>query len=165
MKTKFFTILTLAVALFMIACGKSDADIQKAASEKLTADKVTGVTVAVKDGVATLTGEVADITVKTKAEAAVKGVEGIKSVDAANLKTKPLPPPPAPIDDVQASDPMKKGTIDEVLKKMGISGVNVAVKDGEVTLTGTVAKDRLAEVMKAAQEADVKKVDNKLTVK
>ena len=95
-----------------------------------------------------------------------KVVEGIKSVDAANLKTKPLPPPPsAPIDDVQASDPMKKGTIDEVLKKMGISGVNVAVKDGEVTLTGTVAKDRLAEVMKAAQEADVKKVNNKLTIK
>lgn len=166
MKTKFFTILTLAVALFMIACGKSDADIQKAASDKLTADKVTGVTVAVKDGVATLTGEVADVTVKNKAEAAVKGVEGIKSVD--NKTTlKPLPPPPVQQEaaDSPQSDAMKKGTIDEVLKKMGISGVTVAVKDSEVTLTGTVAKDRLAEVMKAAQEADVKKVDNKLTVK
>lgn len=162
MKTKFFTILTLAVALLLSACGKSDADLQKAVSEKLSADKVSGVTVAVKGGVATLTGEVADITVKTKAETAAKGVEGIKSVDAANLKTKPLPPPPI---DVAQSDPMIKGTIDEVLKKMGISGITVEVKDAEVTLTGTVAKDRLAEVMKAAQEADVKKVNNKLTVK
>ena len=80
MRVKYFTVLTLAIALFMSACGKSDADLTKAATDKLAADKVTGVTVVVKDGVATLTGEVADVTVKTKAEAAVKGVEGIKSV-------------------------------------------------------------------------------------
>ncbi len=163
MKVKIFTILTLAVALFLSACGKSDADLQKAVGEKLTSEKVSGVTVAVKDGVATLSGEVADITVKTKAEAAVKGVEGIKSV-TNNCTLKPLPPPQQ-VAETQQSDPMIKGTIDEVLKKMGISGVTVAVKDAEVTLTGTVAKDRLAEVMKAAQEADVKKVNNKLTVK
>ena len=50
--------------------GKSDADLQKAASDKLAADKVAGVTVSVKDGVATLTGEVGDQTVKAKAEQA-----------------------------------------------------------------------------------------------
>ena len=71
MKVKFLTVLMLAVALFMSACGKSDADLTKAATDKLTADKVTGVTVAVKDGVATLTGEVADQTVKAKAETSV----------------------------------------------------------------------------------------------
>ena len=72
MKIKALTLLTLALALFMSACGKSDADLQKAVQDKLAADKVTGVTVAVKDGVATLTGEVADITVKTNAEASAK---------------------------------------------------------------------------------------------
>lgn len=165
MKTKFFTILTLAVALFLGACGgKSDTDLQKAASDKLTAEKVAGVTVAVKDGVATLSGEVADITVKNKAAGVVKGVEGIKSVDDKTT-TKPLPPPQSPAGEPAQTDPMAKGIIEEALKKMGISGVTVAVKDGEVTLTGNVAKDRLAEVMKAAQEADVKKVNNKLTVK
>ena len=165
MKVKILTIFTLAVALFLSACGgKSDADLQKAANDKLAADKVTGVTVSVKDGVATLSGEVADITVKSKAEASVKSVEGIKSV-TNNTTLKPLPPPPVSSAEPEQSDPMMKGIIEEALKKMSISGVNVAVKDGEVTLTGTVAKDRLAEVMKAAQEADVKKVNNKLTVK
>ena len=160
MKVKIFTVLTLAVALFLSACGKSDADLQKAAADKLTADKVTGVTVAVKDGVATLSGEVADITVKSKAETSVKSVEGVKSV-TNNCTLKPLPPPVEP----QTSDPATKSIIEGGIKKLGLTGITVEVKDGEVTLTGTVPKARLAEVMKAAQEADVKKVNNKLVIK
>jgi hyperosmotically inducible periplasmic protein len=161
MKVKIFTILALAAALFLSACGKGDADLQKMATDKLAADKVTGVTVAVKDGVATLTGEVADITVRSKAEASVKAVEGIKQV-TNNTTTKPLPPPPV---EPAQTDPMIKGVVEEGIKKLGLSGITVAVADGEVTLTGTVPKDRLPEVMKAAMEADVKKVNNKLTVK
>jgi osmotically-inducible protein OsmY len=156
MKVKVFTVLTLAVALFISACGKSDADLQKAAADKLTADKVTGVTVAVKDGAATLTGEVADITVKNKAEASVKSVEGIKSV-TNSLTTKP-PPTPEPA----SPDKMLEGTINESLKKKGISGVTVAVKDGEVSLSGTVDKAKVAEVMMVANEAKPKKVINNL---
>jgi hyperosmotically inducible periplasmic protein len=157
MKLKIFTILTLAAALFLAACGKSDADLQKAAADKLTADKVTGVTVAVKDGTASLSGEVADITVKTKAEASVKAVEGIKSVDSSQLKLKPLPTP-EPV----SPDKMLEGTINEALKKKNISGVTVSVKDGEVTLSGTVDKAKVAEVMMAANEAKPKKVINNL---
>ena len=160
MKIKIFTILALAVLLLNACGGKSDADLQKAASEKLAADKVAGVSVAVKDGVATLTGEVADVTVKSKAAGSVKGVEGIKSVDD---KTTVKPPPP-PVEPVQ-SDPMIKGIVEEGIKKLGLSGITVAVANGEVTLTGNVPKDRLAEVMKVTMEADVKKVNNKLTVK
>ena len=161
MKVKIFTIITLAVALFLIACGKSDGDLQKAASDKLAADKVAGVTVAVKDGVATLSGEVADITVKNNAEKSVKSVEGIKSV-TNNCTLKPLPPPPA---EPQQTDAMMKGKIEEALKKMAITGVTVAVKDGEATLSGTIPKDRLAEATKAAMEADVKHVNNQLKTK
>lgn len=156
MKIKFLTVLTLAFALLLSACGKSDADLQKAAADKLTAEKVAGVTVAVKDGVATLTGEVADATVKSKAETAVKGVEGIKSV-TNNCTLKPLPTP-EPV----SPDKMLEGTINESLKKKGISGVTVAVKDGEVTLSGTVDKARVAEVMMAANETKPKKVINNL---
>src|SRR5690348_4200735 len=125
MKVKIFTILTLAAALFLAACGKSDADLQKAATDKLANDKVAGATVAVKDGVATLTGEVADITVKTKAESSVKSVEGIKSVNN-NLTLKPLPPAPAPAGD----DKMLEGTINENLKKANVSGVTASVSSG-----------------------------------
>ncbi|CAN5543347.1 hypothetical protein BH10ACI2_BH10ACI2_15810 [soil metagenome] len=156
MKVKVLTVLTLAIALFMSACGKSDADLTKAATDKLTADKVVGVTVAVKDGVATLSGEVADQTVKTKAEASVKTVEGIKSVtNSCTVKPAPTPPPPSP-------DKMLEGTINEALKKKGIEGVTVAVSNGEVTLSGKVDKAKVPEVMMAANEAKPSKVINNL---
>ncbi len=146
----------LTVALFMSACGKSDADLTKAATDKLAADKVVGVTVAVKDGVATLTGEVADVTVKSKAEASVKAVEGIKSVtNSCTIKPAPTPAPPSP-------DKMLEGTINESLKKKNITGVTVTVSNGEVTLSGTVDKAKVAEVMMSANEAKPKKVINNL---
>jgi uncharacterized lipoprotein YajG len=75
MKAKSLTVLCLAF-LILAACGKKDADLQNAVVVKLAADNVTGVTVAVKDGVATLTGEVADITVKNKATASAKAGDG-----------------------------------------------------------------------------------------
>lgn len=156
MKVKFLTVLTLAIALFMSACGKSDADLTKAATDKLAADKVTGVTVAVKHGVATLSGEVADITVKNKAEASVKAVEGIKSVtNGLSTKPPPTPEPPSP-------DKMIQGTVEESLKKKGITGVTVSVAGGEVRLSGNVDKAKVAEVMMAANEAKPKKVINDL---
>jgi len=164
MKVKYLTVLTLAIALFASACGKSDADLTKAATDKLAADKVTGVTVKVEKGVATLTGEVADAAVKSKAEASVKTVEGITSVVATGLTIKPAPtPPPA------SPDKMIEGTVNEAIKKLGLTGANitVAVANGEVTLTGDVAKADLAKVMQAAMEAkgNATKVNNKLTVK
>ncbi|MBK6723405.1 MAG: BON domain-containing protein [Pyrinomonadaceae bacterium] len=163
MKIQFLTVLMLAFALFMSACGKSDADLLKAANDKLTADKVMGVTVAVKDGVATLTGEVADAAVKSKAEASVKTVEGIKSVtNNCTIKPAPTPPPPSP-------DKMIEGTVNEAIKKLALTGANitVAVANGEITLTGDVAKADLVKVMQAANEAkgNATKVNNKLTVK
>jgi len=157
MKVKVFTVLTLALALFLSACGKSDADLTKAATDKLAAEKVMGAVVTVKDGVATLTGEVADQTVKTKAEATVKAVEGIKSV-TNNCTLKPLPPPPPPVMD----DAKMQGTLNEILKKRGIEGVTVTVKDGELTLTGKVAKEKVAEVMMSANEIQPKKITNNL---
>lgn len=156
MKVKAFTVLTLVAALFLGACGKSDADLTKAATDKLAADRVTGVTVAVKDGVATLSGEVADVTVKSKAETSVKAVEGVKSVNNS-LTTKPLPTPAPP-----SPDKMLEGTIDQAIKKKGITGVTVTVANGEVTLSGTVDRAKVPEVMMAANEAKPAKVINNL---
>ncbi|HXF43252.1 MAG TPA: BON domain-containing protein, partial [Pyrinomonadaceae bacterium] len=80
MKTKLLTTMFLIAAMLAAACGKSDADLAKAATDKLTAEKISDVSVTVSNGEATLSGEVADITVKNKAEAAVKSVEGIKTI-------------------------------------------------------------------------------------
>lgn len=157
MKIKFLAVVGFALALLTMACGKSDADLQKAVVAKLAADNVTGVTVAVKDGVATLTGEVADITVKNKAEASAKSVEGIKSVDGANLKTKPLPTPAPP-----PADPMLKGKVEENLKKAGCTGATVEIANGVVTLSGTVPEAKYAECVKVVNESGAGKLENKL---
>lgn len=156
MKIKFLTIFTIAVALFISACGgKSDADLTKAINDKLAAEKITGVTVAVKDGVATLTGEVADVTVKTKAEAAAK-VEGVKSV-TNSLTTKPLP-----VATPAAADPALTGKITEDLKKAGCTGASVAVTNGKVTVTGEVPAAKYAECVQVIMQSGITGIDNQL---
>ena len=157
MKIKFLTILSLAIVLLMGACGKSDADLTKAATDKLVADKVTGVTAAVKDGVATLSGEVADITVKTKAEASVKTVEGIKSVDVSKVTTKPLP-----VATPAAVDPALTGKITEDLKKAGCTGASVSVMNGKVTVTGEVPNAKYGQCIQTIQQSGITGIDNQL---
>ena len=156
MKVKYLSILTIAIALFMTACGKSDADLQKAAAAKLAADNVAGVTVTVKDGVATLTGEVADAAAKSKAEASAK-VEGIKSV-VNNLTLKPLATatPAAP-------DAGLTGKINEALKKANITGLTVEVVNGKAVVKGTVPAAKYVETVKVINESGVVGWDNQIT--
>lgn len=155
MKIKFLTILTIAAVMFMAACGKSDADLQTAVQAKLTADGVSGVTVAVKDGIATLTGEVADITVKNKAAASAGAVEGIKSV-TNNATTKPLP-----VATPAAADPALTGKITENLKKAGCTA-SVTVVSGKVTVTGEIPAAKYAECVQVIMQSGVTGIDNQL---
>ena len=156
MKYKHLTVLAIAVALLLGACGKKDADIQKAVQDKLAADNVSGVTVSVKDGVATLSGEVADQTVKSKADTSAKGVDGVKSV-TNNITLRPLPQAtPA------ANDQALTGKIDENLKKAGCTGATVSVVGGKVTVTGTVPSAKYAECIQVIQQSGITGIDNQL---
>ena len=155
MKIKFLTVASLVFVLLLGACGKKDADVQKAAQDKLAADGVAGVTVSVKDGVATLTGQVKDITVKNKAEASAK-VEGVKSVNN-QITLAPLPTPvPAPV------DPMLKGKVEENLKKAGCTGATVEIANGTVTLSGTVPEAKFAQCVRVVNESGAGKLNNML---
>ncbi|MGD9628743.1 MAG: BON domain-containing protein [Pyrinomonadaceae bacterium] len=156
MKVKFLTVLMLAVAMMAAACGKSDADLATAVNDKLKADGVTGVTATVKDGVATLTGEVADVTVKSKAEASAKSVEGIKSV-TNSLTTKPLP-----VATPAAADPALTGKITEDLKKAGCEGASVTVVGGKVTVSGNVPGAKYAQCIQVIQQSGITGIDNQL---
>ena len=156
MKTRFLTILMLALAVMAAACGKSDADLATAVNDKLRTDGVTGVTATVNDGVATLTGEVADITVKTKAENSAKTVEGIKSV-TNNVTTRPIP-----VATPAAADPALTGKITEDLRKAGCTGANVSVTGGKVTVTGTVPSAKYAECIQVIQQSGITGIDNQL---
>jgi len=155
MKIKFLTFICLAAVLFLAACGKSDADLQKAVTDKLKADNVAGVTAAVKDGVATLTGEVADITVKNKAEASAKAVEGIKSVvNSITLKALPTPVP-AP------TDPLLKGKVEEALKKAGCT-VTIEAKDGKIIASGTVPDAKFGECVQVINQSGASGFQNNI---
>ncbi|QYO66522.1 BON domain-containing protein [Leptolyngbya sp. 7M] len=156
MKIKFLTILSIAAVAFLAACGKSDADLQKAVQDKLAADKVTGVSVAVSNGVATLSGEVADITVKNKAEASARAVEGIKSV-TNNVTTRPLP-----VATPAASDQAQTGKITEDLKKAGCTGATVEAKDGAVTVSGEVPDAKYAECVQVVMQSGITGIKNEL---
>lgn len=62
-------------------------------------------------------------------------------------------------------DAQLKSAVEDNLKKKNISGVDVEVKDGVVTLRGNITKDKLPDAMMAASETNPKKVDNQLSVK
>jgi osmotically-inducible protein OsmY len=158
MKNKHVLLVVTALVLSVVlaACGKSDADVQKAVQAKLTADGVTGVTAAVRDGVATLSGEVADITVKNKAEGSAKGVDGVKSV-TNNITLKPLPTPTPPI-----ADPALTGKVEENLKKAGCTGATVSVENGKVTIKGSVPEAKYVECIQVVNQSGVGSIDNQL---
>jgi hyperosmotically inducible protein len=158
MKIKFLTVLWLAAAMFLAACGKSDADLKKAVEDKFKADNVTGITVDVKSGVATLSGEAADAAAKSKAEGSAKAVDGIKSVVSTGISLKPLP-----VATPTAPDPMLKGKVDESLKKAGCTGITTEVKDGKIVASGTVADAKYAECVQAIMQSGAVGFTNNIT--
>jgi len=164
MKTKSLRVLLWALTLFLSAnvitsCKSKpkDADLTAAIQQKISTP---GVSVSVKDGVATLTGEVKTDADKADAETQAKAVEGVKSV-VNNITIAAPPPTPAPVV-ISADDALTKG-INDLLKDY--STVKADVKDGVVTLTGDIKKSALPKLMAAVHALKPKKVENKLTIK
>lgn len=155
-------LMKLSVAAFLIAgmaftsCKPKDADVQAAVQQK----EEQGVTVSVKDGVATLTGTVVDEATKAKAEDVAKGEKGVKSV--VNQLELPPPPPPAAVPMVQPGVADMMGAIKDATKDFPT--VTASVADGVVTLSGSIKKDKLPRLMMAISALRPKKIENKLTV-
>ena len=145
--------------------GPTDEVLAQNVNAKLKADpalasRVINVTAA--SGAVTLTGSVNSEAEKTTAGQLAQGVDGVKSV-INNLTVRPpvvnaTPPPVSP-------DTKLKADVEASLAKYGITGVTVGVVSGEVTLTGDIARAKLQDAMKAANEAHPKKVLNKMNIK
>lgn len=60
------------------------------------------------------------------------------------------------------SDAALKNTIQANLTRAGVSGVEVEVADGVVTLKGSVPRAKMQDAVKAANDASPKKVNNQL---
>lgn len=159
-RTIVISLACLALTLLALACNKpDDATITTNVKAKIAADSpalANAVTVVTSGGVVTLTGAVDSEAIKTKVEQDAKSVAGVKSV-VNSLTVKP------PIN--FEADTTIKNAVMANLTKRHITGVTVEVANGEVTLTGTIARAQLQHAMMAANDAKPKKVNNKMTIK
>lgn len=71
-------------------------------------------------------------------------------------------PAPAPAPVVIASDSALENGVKDAVKDY--PEVTATVNNGEVTLTGTIKRDRLPNLMQSVQSLNPKKVNNNLTV-
>jgi osmotically-inducible protein OsmY len=152
------------------ACGPKSADISADVQSKVSA-AAPGANASVKDGVVTLSGQVESEAAKSLAEQTARGIKGVKKV-VNNITVKPAAvaaapdkaPEPAPPPLFEADDAKLKDAVTANMEKYKVSGVNVAVQNGEVKLTGDIKRDKLLDAMKAANEAKPKKVINEMNI-
>lgn len=136
-----FVLLASVLVLGTTSCKKKlkDADIQASIETVLKADAdMAGTMVSVQDGIATISGVCKDDACKTNCEEAVKKIEGVKSV-VNNLTVTP----PAPVVP-EVTDALGQA-ITDALKDFPT--VKSELKDGVLTLTGEIAKDKLQKLM------------------
>lgn len=158
---KLLSIFVLAAGLIFTGCKPKDADV-KASVEKALASNpaASGVMVMVTDGVATLSGEVADAAAQASVEATAKGVKGVKSV--TNNTTIAAAPAPAPVT-ITPDDPLM-GAVRDAVKDHPT--VTATVADGVITVTGTITKAAWDKLKPALDALNPKRVDAKgLTIK
>lgn len=166
MKKSIFSYLLLFAMAAMItttfsSCGPKDADLKATITEKMQAmPDMSGMTVDVKDGVVTLSGEVKDEATKAMCETTAKGVAGVKSV-VNNCTVAPPLAAPAPVV-IAADDPLTQGVTDAT---KDFPGVKAEVKDGVITLTGEIKKADLKTLMMSLNTLKPKKIDNQLVIK
>jgi hyperosmotically inducible protein len=143
-----------ALSFTLVSCGPKDAEIKTGVEEKLK--NTPGVTVDVKDGVATLNGTFADEAAKTAAETEVKSVKGVKSVvnNATVVETAPV---------MVSADQTLSTAVAAVVS--AYPGLIANVQDGVLTLSGEVKKSDLPKIMQALNALRPKKIENKAAIK
>lgn len=143
---------TLSLALIFSACGPKDAEIKAAVDTAISG--VSGITVAVDKGVATVKGEYASEEVRASTNALIKGVKGVKAVADSATVTPSV---------VISPDEALRTSVTAALA--AYPTLSTTIQDGVVTLTGEVKRADLPKVMQALSALNPKKIENKATVK
>ena len=145
----------LLLSNFLYSCKPGDSKIRENATATVRAIDP-DVSVSVNDAVVTLSGTVKDEASQESLAAAVKDIKGVKSV--VNNTTVASP-------EVEVNpDNLIRSAIESNFLQKGIRGVDIAVDNGVVTLTGEISRNDLQKVMQAANEAKPKKVNNRLEI-
>ncbi len=161
MKNKIVLAMLLSASIAVVSCKPKDADVKTAVEKSVAADAaLAGLTVDVKDGVATLSGEVRTEAEKTAAVEKASATKGVKSV-TDNITIIPEITA-APV--ISASDAALEAGLRDLTKDL--SGVKYAVKDGLVTLTGEISQAKNVAFTQAYMALKPVRVDRAgLTVK
>lgn len=160
---KTFTMAALAVVVSFasVSCKKkvSDADLQTQATTVVTTTPTASVEI--KDGVAHLSGTFPDQASKDAAITQLKALKGIKDVhDMAEVK---VVVEEMPIETASVVDPAIEQKVKDALKDF--PSVNVAVVNGELTLTGNVSQTQARKIKESVDALKVGKVNFNYTVK
>ncbi len=157
---KTYLIIFLMSSAIFIGCKPKDSDFQ-AQIEKALKDspETSNVAVEVKDGTATLSGEVKDNAAREKAGAAanvngVKNVENHVTIAPAVVVTPPI--------EVSTDTTLMEGVKDAT---KDFPTVTANVNDGVITLTGSIERSALQTLIMSLNTLNPKKIDNQLTIK
>jgi hypothetical protein len=151
---KLLPAFILVAGLAFTGCKPKDADVKASIEKSLKETPATAnVMVMVNEGVATLSGEVADDATKTSLDAKVKDIKGVKSV--VNNTTVPAPvvfTPPT----IAADDPLMAGVKDAT---KDFPGVTATVNEGVIKVTGDITAAKWKTLKMALDGLHPKKVD------
>ena len=136
-------VFTLSLSLQSCKSKPKDADLLATAQAALTANpELNGITVSVKDGIATLTGEAKNASLLATAESLIKSVKGVKSV--TNNVSVAVPAPAVPELSTTGADVLSKAVSDALKDFPTVQGI---VTDQVLKLTGEIKKDKLQALM------------------
>ncbi len=153
---KLFPALVLVAGLTFSGCKPKDADIKADIEKKLKDNPAAAnVMVMVNEGVVTLSGEVADPAAQSSVAATAKGAKGVKG-DVINNTTVAAPPAPVAPVAITADDPLATAVKDAT---KDFTEITATVKDGIISVTGSITKDRWQKLKMILDGLKPKKVD------
>lgn len=155
-----YLFLFALTSLLFVSCKPKDSDFQTKIEQSLNASPETsGVTVDVKDGTATLNGEVKDQEAREKAGRAARDVNGIKNVENHITVTPAVVAAPVEVNsDATLTEGVKDATKD-------FPTVTTNVNNGVITLTGSIKRSDLPNLMMSLNTLHATKIENNLTIK
>ena len=149
---KLLTVVAVSATLFFVSCKPKDADIKTSIEAAIKADAMmTGTTVEVKDGIATISGVCKDDACKAMCEKTIGAIKGVKSV--VNNCTVAPPPPPPPASMTTIMDAATQQKVTDGLKD--IKGVTVTFEGDKAVLAGSVSKADRIKIMQMLASAKV----------
>lgn len=139
-----------SMSLTVVSCKPKDQNVK---ASVVTAVANNTIMVDVTDGVATLSGTVANDAQKAELEAKAKAVKGVKSVNN-NIQVDTPKVDPDAVLTTQVQDALKD-----------YKTVVVSVSGGRVYLSGEATKEDMTKVIQIVNGMNIKDFDNKITVK